>query len=165
MYQAETQDAPCARGGRLVKDKDSAKVAETVSSLCRPQPEIMPLTKQPIPRGTAHKPVGLLLRHGASLILRVDDGGEWRLDAPARAGKSVGRRVRVTGVREGFDLLAISRTAGRSRVSGRGRRSGYRRFTRHFRDDPPLHDALVLLSFTIEVASMMTKTATIGATG
>ena len=60
-----------------------------------------------MPRGTAHDLVGLLLRNGRSLILRTDDGGEWRLDAPSGAGKLVGRRVRVTGTRDGFDLLAV----------------------------------------------------------
>ena len=60
-----------------------------------------------MPRGTAHDLVGLLLRDGRSLILRVDDGGEWRLDAPSGAGSLVGRRVRVTGTRDGFDLLAV----------------------------------------------------------
>lgn len=60
-----------------------------------------------MPRGTAHELVGLLLRDGRSLVLRVDDGGEWRLDAPGRAWRLLGRRVRVTGTRDGFDLLAV----------------------------------------------------------
>lgn len=59
-----------------------------------------------MPRGTAHELVGLLLRDGQSLVLRIDDGGAWRLDAPGRAWRLLGRRVRVTGTRDGFDLLA-----------------------------------------------------------
>ena len=50
----------------------------------------------------------MLLAHGRTLVLRVDDGGEWRLDAPARAWSLVGRRVTVTGTRDEFDLLAVS---------------------------------------------------------
>lgn len=60
-----------------------------------------------MPRGTRHELTGLLLRHGPTLILRVDGGGEWRLDAPTQARRLVGRRMSVTGVRDGFDLLAV----------------------------------------------------------
>lgn len=60
-----------------------------------------------MPRGTRHELTGLLLRHGPTLILRVDGGGEWRLDAPTRAWRLVGRRVSVTGMRDGFDLLGV----------------------------------------------------------
>lgn len=61
-----------------------------------------------MPRGSRHELAGMLLAHGRSLVLRVDDGGEWRLDAPARAWSLVGRRVTVTGTRDDFDLLAVS---------------------------------------------------------
>lgn len=64
-----------------------------------------------MPRGTSHDLIGLLLREGCSLIMRVDDGGEWRLDAPGRASRLVGRRVRVTGTRDGFDLLGVTHIA------------------------------------------------------
>lgn len=44
--------------------------------------------------------------------LRLDDGGEWRLDlsprARWRARGLAGQRVRISGVREGFDLLYVS---------------------------------------------------------
>lgn len=41
------------------------------------------------------------------LILQVDDGGVWALDAPSRAYKLVGTRVTVEGVRSGFDRLDV----------------------------------------------------------
>ena len=61
-----------------------------------------------MPRGSRHVETGLLLQGKPWLVLRRDDGGEWRLDAPARACRLVGQRVRVDGVRDGFDLLAVS---------------------------------------------------------
>ena len=60
-----------------------------------------------MPRGTDHDLAGLLLWDGYSLVLRVDDGGEWRLDTANGARRLTGRRVRVTGTRDGFDLLAV----------------------------------------------------------
>ncbi|WP_375428806.1 DUF5818 domain-containing protein [uncultured Sphingomonas sp.] len=62
-----------------------------------------------MPRGTRHELTGLLFRDGPTLILRVDGGGEWRLDAPTHAWRLVGRRVSVTGVRDDFDLLGVQR--------------------------------------------------------
>lgn len=50
---------------------------------------------------------GLLLRSGDWLVLRRDDGGEWRLEAPSRAERLVGQRVYLTGTRTGFDILNI----------------------------------------------------------
>ncbi len=61
-----------------------------------------------VPRGSRHVETGLLLQGKPWLVLRRDDGGEWRLDAPARAYRLVGQRVRVDGVRDGFDLLAVA---------------------------------------------------------
>lgn len=64
-----------------------------------------------MPRGTRHEVVGLLLKHDGRLVLEVAGGGTWRLDAGWRAGRAardlIGTRVRVTGVRDDFDLLAI----------------------------------------------------------
>ena len=61
-----------------------------------------------MPRGTRHVVEGLLLRSAAGgLVLRADGGGEWRLDAGWRARRLVGRRVRVEGLRDGHDLLAV----------------------------------------------------------
>lgn len=61
-----------------------------------------------VPRGSRHVETGLLLEGKPWLVLRRDDGGEWRLDGPARAYRLVGQRVRVDGVRDGFDLLAVA---------------------------------------------------------
>lgn len=36
-----------------------------------------------------------------------DDGGRWRLDVGTRGHALVGKRVRVEGVRAGFDLLDV----------------------------------------------------------
>jgi len=36
-----------------------------------------------------------------------DGGGRWRLDTPRSAAKLIGQRVRLTGFRNGFDLLAV----------------------------------------------------------
>lgn len=66
-----------------------------------------------MPNGTRHVEIGRLNASGADFILRVDAGGTWRLDAGLvmgwRAKRLVGRRVRVTGDRIGFDLLSIVR--------------------------------------------------------
>lgn len=62
-----------------------------------------------MPLGSSHDETGLLLREGRFLILRRDDGGRWRLDADPDAEKLLGRRVRVEGVRSGFDLLDVRR--------------------------------------------------------
>lgn len=61
-----------------------------------------------MPRGSRHIETGMLLEGRHGLVLRRDEGGEWRLDAPLRAQRLVGRRVRVDGVRDGFDLLAVT---------------------------------------------------------
>jgi hypothetical protein len=39
----------------------------------------------------------------------MDDGGEWRLEVTRNYPKLLGRRVTVTGTRDGFDLIAVSR--------------------------------------------------------
>ena len=62
-----------------------------------------------MPRGTHHDETGLLLREGQFLVLQRDDGGRWRLEAGARADALLGRRVRVEGTRNGFDLLDVRR--------------------------------------------------------
>jgi hypothetical protein len=62
-----------------------------------------------MPRGTHHDETGLLLREGQWLVLQRDDGGRWRLDAGAKAVALLGRRVRVQGIRSGFDLLDVRR--------------------------------------------------------
>lgn len=60
-----------------------------------------------VPRGSRHLETGILLEGPFGLILRRDDGGEWQLDAPVHARRLLGQRVRLEGVRDGFDLLAV----------------------------------------------------------
>lgn len=64
-----------------------------------------------VPRGTRHVVTGRLLgpRRDLLLVLEVDGGGEWVLDAPPGASKLVGHRVTVEGARSGFNLLDVDR--------------------------------------------------------
>ncbi len=62
-----------------------------------------------VPLGTFHVEDGLLLRQRGGLILQRDDGGRWRLTTEPDAEQHLGRRVRVEGVRSGFDMLDVSR--------------------------------------------------------
>lgn len=62
-----------------------------------------------MPKGSRHDEQGLLLSDRGRLVLRRDDGGHWRLQADWNAYRMVGRRVRVEGVRCGFDLLDVER--------------------------------------------------------
>lgn len=64
-----------------------------------------------MPRGARHVVTGRLLdaRRGLLLLLEVDGGGEWVLDAPSRAYKLVGHRVAVEGARSGFNMLDVDR--------------------------------------------------------
>lgn len=62
-----------------------------------------------MPRGSFHSETGLLLRQRGGLILQRDDGGRWRLSADADAEQLLGQRVRVEGLRSGFDLLEVTR--------------------------------------------------------
>jgi hypothetical protein len=59
--------------------------------------------------GSKHDETGLLLQELGVLILRRDDGGRWRLDAVGGAERMFGQRVRVQGVRSGFDVLDVQR--------------------------------------------------------
>jgi hypothetical protein len=60
-----------------------------------------------MPRGSIHHETGLLLEAEGWLVLRLDDGGEWRIDPDRPSCGYVGRRVAVEGVRSGFDWLTI----------------------------------------------------------
>jgi hypothetical protein len=60
-----------------------------------------------MPLGTSHIEEGLLEIEQDRLVLRLDGGGCWRLSADAAAYQLVGRRVRINGVRIGFDLLDV----------------------------------------------------------
>lgn len=62
-----------------------------------------------MPIGSKHIESGLLVRDGQSLYLRRDEGGHWRLEAPAKATKMIGQRVSIEGERDGFDLLFVKR--------------------------------------------------------
>ncbi len=62
-----------------------------------------------MPNGTRHELTGLLLRgDGFYPVLKMPDGGEWRLEVERRYQHLIGRRVSVIGTRDGFDLLAVS---------------------------------------------------------
>jgi hypothetical protein len=62
-----------------------------------------------MPRGSRHWETGLLLRGDLGLVLRLDGGGEWQLDAPGRAQRYIGQRVQIEGTRDGFNLLAVTK--------------------------------------------------------
>ncbi len=57
--------------------------------------------------GSRHRLTGLLLESARGLILEVDDGGVYALDADRDARNLLGRRVIVEGVRSGFDRLDV----------------------------------------------------------
>jgi hypothetical protein len=60
-----------------------------------------------MPLGTTHSAGGLLLAERGTLMLQLDGGGRWRLAADADVYARVGQRVRIEGVRTGFDLLEV----------------------------------------------------------
>ena len=60
-------------------------------------------------RPNRHELTGILLENGLYPIIRMADGGEWRLEVPKRHKHFLGTRVKVTGMRDGFDLLAVDR--------------------------------------------------------
>ena len=66
-----------------------------------------------MPLGTHHDLTGKLEWQQGILALRLDDGGQWRLDAGIwhwlRARRLIGQPVRVQGVREGFNALVVKR--------------------------------------------------------
>lgn len=62
-----------------------------------------------MPRGSKQELTGILLGDGPYPVLRVDDGGEWRLDISGRHHHLLGRRVRVLGTRSEFDMLDVKR--------------------------------------------------------
>ena len=64
-----------------------------------------------MPRGTRHAITGILLDGRVFPILRVDGGGQWRLDLPSKYRGLIGRRVTVEGTRSGFDLLDVTHIA------------------------------------------------------
>lgn len=62
-----------------------------------------------MPCGTCHDLTGILLDAGRFPVLRVDDGGEWRLDVGRRYSHLLGHRVRVRGKRSDFDMIDVER--------------------------------------------------------
>lgn len=66
-----------------------------------------------MPIGSFHIEEGLLLRQRGGLILQKHDGGRWRLELEPNIEELVGLRVRVEGIRSGFDLLEVSRISQR----------------------------------------------------
>lgn len=52
---------------------------------------------------------GVMLREGRRTNLYVDGGGYWELDLLARHLRFVGQRVRVQGVRSGFNRIDVER--------------------------------------------------------
>lgn len=57
--------------------------------------------------GTRHRVTGLLLKSKRGLILEMDDGGTYALDADPDARNLAGQRVTIEGVRSGFDRLDV----------------------------------------------------------
>lgn len=65
-----------------------------------------------MPHGSHLSETGWLNADDAGqLVLRRDGGGRWRLDASLwvrwRARNLIGRRVRLSGIRDGFDILTV----------------------------------------------------------
>ena len=64
-----------------------------------------------MPRGTRHDETGRLNERDGWYSLRRDGGGTWRLGLGwwmgRKAGRLVGLRVRIVGVREDYDVLGV----------------------------------------------------------
>ena len=60
-----------------------------------------------MPVGTHHRETGVLRNSERGLILHVDGGGVFALDADIDALKLLGTRVTVEGKRSGFDRLDV----------------------------------------------------------
>jgi hypothetical protein len=60
-----------------------------------------------MPIGSGHDETGILMKDKGCLLLLRDDGGRWRLEADPAHFRLAGRRVRVIGVRTGFDTLSV----------------------------------------------------------
>ena len=58
---------------------------------------------------------GKLMKIGGQLVLERDEGGTWRLDCVRQFRDLVGHRVRVRGIRAGFDVLDVPLIGGISR--------------------------------------------------
>ncbi|KPF78343.1 hypothetical protein IP88_04115 [alpha proteobacterium AAP81b] len=61
-----------------------------------------------MPRGKPYQLEGLLLPgRFYFLTLSLDGGGYWELDGPPKLRRLIGRRVRISGVRGGFNLIDV----------------------------------------------------------
>ena len=64
-----------------------------------------------MPIGSHHVETGWLNDDAGQLVLKRDGGGRWRLDVSLltrwQSRHLIAKRVRVTGIRDGFDLLAV----------------------------------------------------------
>lgn len=60
-----------------------------------------------MPRGTRHEVAGRLLLEQRWPVVELDGGGRWRLALDPGYERWLGRRVRIEGVRSGFDLLDV----------------------------------------------------------
>lgn len=60
-------------------------------------------------RGKRYELTGVLLAGRVYPVLRVDGGGEWQLDLTKKWHHLLGQRVTVTGIRDGFDFLAVEK--------------------------------------------------------
>lgn len=63
-----------------------------------------------MPRGKHYALEGLLLPgRRPFLTLSMDGGGAWELYGPGRLHRLVGRRVKIEGVRGGFNLIDVTK--------------------------------------------------------
>ena len=60
-----------------------------------------------MPIGKAVDLTGIVMRDGHRINLHVDGGGYWELDLLRRHLWALGRRVRVQGVRSGFNRIDV----------------------------------------------------------
>ena len=64
-----------------------------------------------MPLWTEHIETGCLAHEHGTLVLLRDDGGRWRLETMIDVGPLLGCRVRISGVRCGFDVLDVTAMA------------------------------------------------------
>lgn len=63
-----------------------------------------------MPRGTHEELTGVLMdSDGFHPVLKMPEGGEWRLEVTKRWRHLLGTQVTVAGLRDGFDLIAVDR--------------------------------------------------------
>lgn len=66
-----------------------------------------------MPMGAFHDETGRLNYHDGEYALRMDGGGTWHLEMSfwksRSAQKFAGKRVRIQGVRTGFNVLSVDR--------------------------------------------------------